>query len=106
MTWNVTEDIQNNNKAVSPFIVIGVNTGTITNLIVKSNGIWITVTEDLTAWDILYINWETWDVLLNWVDIDWDWVFPILKTWGNNFTITPTGTFTADVQVYYANKLM
>lgn len=101
-----TEDITVNYKEVYPLFIIWVKSWSITNLQVKSNWIWLTISQTINSWDVVYINWDNKDVLINWVDTDYSWVMPYFENGSNNLVFTITGTYTADVSIIYKNKLM
>ena len=100
------EDITNELKEAFPFFIFWLKSWSITELDVKSNWIWINITETINNWDVLYINWKEKEVLLNWTAIDYDWVFPLFENWSNNVEFTITWTYTADVSIIWANNLM
>jgi len=72
-----------------------VNTTTIT--------IWsdsITINNNINDNDIIFINWETKSVTLNWIEIDYDWTFPKLQaSWLNIVNFIINGTFEVDINV-------
>jgi len=100
ITWKTasfTEEITNEWKAVSDvqFYVI-VNSWSLTE---TSIAIWdteITITDTISAWDILYINWEEKTVDINGTEIDYSWVFPTMSSSTNFFDYILTWTFEID----------
>lgn len=104
--WNITESITLETKEVEPYYIIAVTSWTITNLEVKINWIGLIIAEDLTAGDILHIDWQNLEVKKNGTEIDSDWPFPTLETGINSITLTPTGTFTAEWQLVYSLNMM
>lgn len=103
---NITADITNPYKEASPWFIFWVKSWSITNLQITSNNIWITINQTINSWDILYINWQTQEVLLNQVDIDYDWVFPVFNTGSNQIKINISWTYTADINILFQNNLM
>lgn len=70
----------------------------------KINDSTITVNETINDNDILIIDWEDKTVKLNWVDVDYNWVFPFLWITQNILTFTIAGTWSADINVL--NKII
>lgn len=103
---NITADITNSLKEASPWFIFWFKSWSITNLQITSNNIWITINQTINSWDILYVNWQTQEVLLNQVDIDYDWVFPIFNTGSNQVKIDITWTYTADINIIWQNNLI
>lgn len=103
---NITADITNSLKEASPWFIFWIKSWSITNLQITSNNIWITINQTINSWDILYVNWQTQEVLLNQVDIDYDWIFPIFNTGSNQVKIDITWTYTADINIIWQNNLM
>ena len=101
-----TEDITNNLKEAYPLFIIWVKSWSITELDIKSNWIWINISETINNGYVVYIDWRKQEVLINWVDSDFDWVFSLFENWSNNLVFTITWTYTADISIIWSNNLM
>lgn len=102
---NITEDISYKYKQCLPTFIFWVKTWSITELTIKNNGIGITINETINAWDIIYINWELWKIYKNWVEIDFNNVFPLIVFGSNNLNILTTWTYTADLSIILLSNL-
>ena len=100
ITWKTasfSEEITNEWKAVSDvkFYVI-VNTGSLTETKIKIADDEITISDTITAGDILLIDGEEKTVELNWTEIDYSWIFPTMSNATNFIDYTLAGTFSMD----------
>lgn len=68
--------------------------------------IWITINQTINDWDILIIDWIEKQVLLNWTEIDFDDIFPLLEIWSNTVTIEINWTFNVDISLIYKLNLL
>ena len=66
----------------------------------------ITISESISAWDILTIDVENKQVLLNSIDTDYIWTFPQLNVWNNSYNITVNGTSNFSFTIYYFNTYL
>jgi len=100
ITWkttNFSEEITNEGIArTDPNIYMIFNTATVTAFNIELWDNTITITETITDWDIIYINWEEKTVELNGTEIDYSWTFPEMTIGSNFFNYTITGTFNLD----------
>ena len=103
---SIVEDITINYKETYPLIIIWLKTGSISSLDVKNNGIGINISQTINAWDVVYINGLNSQVLINWIDSDYNGIMPLFETWSNNFTIDTVWTYTADISIIYRNNLV
>jgi hypothetical protein len=79
------------------------NTDTIT---IEKDWYTMTISQTITDWWILIIDWINKQVLYNWNAIDYDWPFVQLENWSNPILITINGTYTADITyLYFVNYL-
>ena len=106
ITSTQTEDISLNVKSVYPKFVIGFNTATVSIVEITIQGIGITITEAITAADILIVDGKEKTITLNGTDIDYDGVFPKLEYGANSLVFTFTGTYNADIGIFYDNNIM
>lgn len=91
----------------NPIINIVVNSVSNCNeLIVKIWDNQLTISETLTAWDIIDINTDEKMILLNEESIDFTWKFPRLEAWWNIFTVDANWTFDFDVSVLYPKNYL
>lgn len=96
-TANFSEEITNQWIAVTdPNIYVIFNTATVSAFSIALWNDTITITETITDWDIVYINWKEKTVTLNWTEIDYSWIFPTMWISSNFFNYTITGTFSLD----------
>lgn len=103
---NIVEDVTINYKETYPLFIIWIKTWSITSLEIKNNGIWLTINETINAWDVIYIDWLNSQILINGVDSDSTWIFPLFENWSNNLTIDIIWTYTADISVIYRNNFV
>jgi len=105
-SWNLTEDITNEYLPTRPMFIIGIKTWNITSSDLKSNWIWLSINTSFTAGDVLIIDWINLSITKNWVEIDYNWIFPELLTWGNQLTANVVWTYTADISIVYQINIM
>jgi hypothetical protein len=85
-----------------PIIIITINSATSVDQMTVSVGNYeMTIDETLSASDIIQINREDQTVTLNWLEVDYTGMIPLLEQWRNNYTITMTGTYSYDVTIKY-----
>ena len=102
-----TEQIQNDWQTAFPLFVLWFNTADWTdNLSVKVWWIWITINQAITDWDILIIDWREKQVLLNWTEIDFDWIFLQLENWNNTLVFSINWTISIDVNIIFKHNLL
>lgn len=66
----------------------------------------LTINETMADWDILIVDWQTKQVLHNWVSIDYDWPFTQIDTWSNPILVSVNWTYIADITyLYFVNYL-
>ena len=66
----------------------------------------LTITQAIATSDIVRVNSETKEVLLNGTAIDYTGRIPIFELGSNTFTITPNGTYNADISINYREKFI
>lgn len=57
----------------------------------------IVVNWTFEAWDIIQINWITKRVYLNWISVDYSWIFPFMQSWSNLIWFNIDWTFNCDI---------
>lgn len=66
----------------------------------------ITISESISATDILTIDVDNKQVLLNTIEVDYIWTFPQLNVWNNSYTISVNGTCNFSFTLYYFNTYL
>lgn len=101
-TSPINEQIDNLWMPTSWPTVIWFNSASwVSTIWMTSNWIGLSITDTFTSWDIIYIDSKTSSVFKNWVELDYDWVFPKYDTWVNQINITINWTFNVDVSIVY-----
>lgn len=108
MTWTFIEESYNEGTAkAEPIWILSFSSASGVNSV--SMNIWgeeITISDSISAGDILTIDTIEKQVLLNSVDIDYIWTFPKLNVWNNSYTITVNGTCNFSFTIYYFNTYL
>lgn len=66
----------------------------------------IIIQETISDDDVLIIDWEKKAVTLNWIEIEYNWIFPKLYSWFNTIEYKFNWTFSCDITVLYKNKYL
>lgn len=104
----INESIYNEGSEYSePIINILVNSATDCDEV--SITIWddtITISEELSDWDIIDINTQEKTVLINTVSTDFSGKFPKLQAWWNTLTVIAEWTYNFDISVLYPKNYL
>ena len=102
----IIEQIENTGLPTKWFTVIGfASASSVTQIQMTSNWIWITINTAVAVGDIFYIDWINSVVSKNWVELDYDWVFPKYDSWTNDIVINIDWTYNADISIVYPVKI-
>lgn len=108
ITGNIAEEVDNQwYQETYPILTLVVASASWTNSVVfSSGGKSLTYSWSIGAWWILKIDSANMEVLLNWVSVDFTWVFPKFDRWINQFTLNINGTFSADVAIKFSKNYL
>jgi len=106
-SW-ITEEITNRwSVKTNPEINILLNSISWTNILVFS--IWereITINYTFINWDNIKIDCKEKIVTINWINVDYLWIFPILEVWINSYTINLNWIFDFNITLSYFNNYL
>lgn len=108
ITWDYTDAVINYwTEKVFPKIYLTFQPWIVwlSDVDITIGGYTLSINETINDNDLLIIDWQTKSVLLNWVDIDYDWIFAPIEVGQNliEFAFTPSSTFTVDISVLWNN---
>lgn len=72
---------------------------------IKINGIWLTFTQSVSSWDLIYVDSDNFIVQHNSTKLSYNWIFPTFKQGGNELEILINWTYTADINIAYPIKI-
>lgn len=101
-TANFNEEITNLWTAISEtkiFLAFKTWISWVNNIIITFWDKVMTLNETITDNDVIIINWEDKTVQINWIDVDYNWVFTPLEINSNIINFTINGVYNCDINV-------
>ena len=106
LTANLTEEMVNEwSTKTNPITIITFIAATsVTQIDFAANWKTITISETISASDVVEIDTDNKTVKINGTTKDYSWIFPEFNVWSNSYTVTINGTKTYDITTYFFNQ--
>lgn len=75
-------------------------------IILSMNDRQISIDALVSAWDVLYLDWKSKSITINWTEVDYTGAFPRIKYGSNLLDINITGTFDVDTTILYEKNYL
>jgi len=82
-------------------LVFGAGNSWVDTISIAKDWFTLSISESISDWDLLVIDWVEKQVTLNWSDIDFDWPFRQLDVGSNPMTLNINGTVNVDMTILY-----
>ena len=106
ISWNyITEFIYSWKVITYPTIYIIINSATSLNSFsIKMNWYVFTISQSLSANDLIIIDWESKLAKINWITVAYDWPFPAIEPWLNHVEVNLNNWWTANYDLIFIYK--